>query len=250
MKRRSFLTLGAAGALGLLHGARRASADPLVQRDAPPNVQKDIPFGPSRLGLSDDFRDGTLYLPKSYRPGVPMPVLVMLHGYSGGAESVRYTFPLAEEFGVIVIAPESRDVTWGASVPGFDVDVRYIGAAFRYVTDVLDIDPDYVALGGQSDGATYALAMGLAYGSTFNHLMIFAEGMMAPLRKQGKPKIFIAHGINDEQMPIDRTSRRMVPDLKADGYDVTYREHEGGHGTPAAIIREGFQWFLADRKPR
>ena len=242
MKRRAFLALGAAGACGLLHGARGASAAPAAQID--------IPFGPSRLGLSDDFRDGTLYLPKSYRPGVPMPLLMMLHGYSGSAESVRSTFTLAEEFGVIVIAPESRDVTWGRSVPGFDADVRYLGAAYRHVSEVLDVDRTHAALGGQSDGATYALTMGLAYGDTFNHLMIFAESFTAPLRKQGKPKVFIAHGVNDEQMPIDRTSRLSVPDLKADGYDVTYREHPGGHGTPVPIIREGFEWFVADLKSK
>ena len=68
---------------------------------------------------------------------------------------------------------------------------------------------------------------------------------MAPFRKQGKPQIFIAHGIDDHQMPIDRTSRLFVPQLKAEGYDVTYREYEGGHGAPVSVIREAFEWFLA-----
>jgi predicted esterase len=242
MDRRAFLTLAAA-AVGWTHSIRRAGAATLAQDD--------IPYGESRLGLSNDGRDGTLYVPKAYKPGVPMPLLMMLHGFGGTSQGVRYAFPLGEEFGVIVIAPESRALTWGQSAPGFDIDVRYLGAAYRHVSGILDIDRTHVALGGQSDGANYAFAMGLAYGDTFNHLMIFSEGTMLPFRKQGKPRIFLAHGLNDTQMPIDRTSRLYVPQLKAEGYDVTYREYDGGHGTPVRVVREAFEWFVGhDAKPQ
>jgi predicted esterase len=241
MDRRAFLTsFAAAGAVGWLCGARNANAEP--------RAQGEIPFGESRLGLSDNFRDGTLYVPKGYRDGVPMPLLMMLHGYAGGGQGVRYTFPLAEEFGVIVIAPESRDLTWGQSAPGFDADVRYIGAAYRYVADLLDVDPRHVAIGGHSDGAGYALSMGLAYGDVFNHVMVFSGGLMIPFRRKGKPQIFFAHGVNDLQMPIDRTSRRFISALKAEGYDVTSREYDGGHGVSLPVVREAFEWFLADIK--
>ncbi len=237
MNRRGFLSLTAGGALGWL-GTARARAQ----------AQDEIPYGETRLGISDNFRDGTLYVPKSYKHGEPMPLIMMLHGYSGGGTNARFSFPLAEEFGVIIIAPESRDLTWGQSIPGFDADVRYLGAAYRHVTGMLDVDRSHVALGGVSDGAGYALSMGLAYGDVFNHLMVFAGGLMIPFRKQGHPTIFVAHGTNDRQMPIDRTARRFVAELKDGGYDVTYREFEGGHGAPAPIVREAFEWFLADRK--
>ena len=177
-----------------------------------------------------------------------MPLIMMLHGYSGAAQSVRYVFPLAEEFGVIVIAPESRDLTWGQSIPGFDADVKYLGAAYRYVSEGLNVDQARVAMAGQSDGAGYALSMGLAYGDVFNHLMIFSAGLMIPFRRKGMPQIFIAHGVKDEQMPIDKTARRYVPQLKGEDYDVTYKEYEGGHGVPVPVVREGFEWFLADTK--
>jgi poly(3-hydroxybutyrate) depolymerase len=238
MNRRGFLTVGAAGAMGWL-----CRAQPLTAQGP-----DEVPYGESRLDISDNFRDGTLYVPKSYKPGTPMPLLMMLHGYSGGGTNARFTFPLAEEFGVIIIAPESRDLTWGQSIPGFDDDVRYLGAAYRHVTGILDVDRAHVALGGVSDGAGYALSMGLAYGDVFRHLMVFAGGIMIPFRKQGHPRIFIAHGTNDTQMPIDRTARRFVPQLKEEGYEVTYREFEGGHGAPGPIVREAFEWFLADLK--
>ena len=215
------------------------------------SAQDKIPYGQSRLGLSDDGRDGTLFIPKSYKPGTKMPLVIMLHGFSGWGDNQRRLFDLAEELGFIVVAPESRDITWGKEAPGFDQDVRYIGAAFRHVGSIVDVDFDRVALGGQSDGAGYALTMGLAYGDTFNHLIILAGGgLIEPIRRQGKPKIFMAQGVKDTTMPPDVSGRKNYKLLK-DDYDVTYREHEGGHGTPLAITREALLWFLGkDVKPQ
>ena len=139
----------------------------------------------------------------------------------------------------------------GKEAPGFDQDVRYIGSAFRHVGSIVNIDFDRVALGGQSDGAGYALTMGLAYGNTFNHLIVLAGGgLIEPIRRQGKPKIFFAHGVKDSTMPIDVSGRKNVALLKSEGYDVTYHEHEGGHGTPREIVRESIEWFLGTAKDR
>lgn len=251
MNRRSFLFLGAASAVSLRAGLSASQQTPAIQPiEQIPVAGDEIPIGKSRLGIADGERDGTVYVPQRYKKGEPMPVLVMLHGFRSTAEAVRFTFPLAEEFGVIVFAPESRDVTWGQSIPGFDNDSRYLAMAFRWIGDVLSIDRSRVALGGVSDGANYALNMGLAYGDTFNHMMIFSAGMLAPFRKQGTPKIFLAHGTRDEQMPIARTGRKFAADLKADGLAVTYREYDGGHGAPLAVVRESFDWFINGKAPQ
>ena len=241
--RREFLLAAAFSAAGFSHLHGRGQTPPQPAGTATPG------FGPSALGLSDDGRDGVLYVPKSYRESVPAPLLVMLHGFAGWADEMKSTFALAEEFGVVVIAPESRALTWGQAAPGFDADVKYIGAAYRKVTDLVNVDPDRVGLGGRSDGAGYALSMGLAYGDIFNHLIVFSGGLMSPIRRKGKPKIFIAHGINDQQMPIGLTGRKYAATLKAEGYDVTYREYEGGHGTPPGIARQAFAW-LAGEPPK
>ena len=220
MNRRTFLSLGAAGALGLTSRARLLAGQnpPAAQTlDQIPVAGDDIPIGKSRLGIADGERDGTVYVPQSYKKGVPMPIVMMLHGFRSTSEAVRFAFPLAEEFGVIVLAPESRDMTWGMEIPGFDTDSKYLGMAFRWVSDVLTIDRSRVALGGVSDGANYALNMGLAYGDSFNHLMIFSAGTFAPFRRQGKPEVFLAHGTHDEQMPIDRTGRKFAAQLKERG---------------------------------
>ena len=233
MDRRAFIALAALGIAAPRNVAARGRG------------QDGFKYGESRLGISDDERDGSVYVPKRYKPGVPMPVMMLLHGLAGSAESARGMYPLAEEFGVIIIAPESRGITWGQSIPGFDEDVRYLGPAYRHVRSMLTVDTSHVALAGISDGAGYALSMGLAYGDSFNHVMVFAGGLMVPFRRQGKPRLFIAHGITDTQMPIDLTARKYVPQLKGEGYDVTYHEYEGGHRVPPAEIREAFKWFIA-----
>jgi predicted esterase len=37
----------------------------------------------------------------------------------------------------------------------------------------------------------------------------------------------------------------IVPELRNAGYDVTYREFDGGHEVPAEISEEALDWFLA-----
>ena len=93
--------------------------------------------------------------------------------------------------------------------------------------------------------------MGLAYGDVLNHLIILAGGgLIEPMRRKGKPKIFIAQGVKDTTMPPDVSGRKNAALLKKEEYDVTYREHEGGHRTPPEITREAMLWFLGkDAKP-
>jgi len=197
------------------------------------------------LAETDDDPDGLLYVPKSYKDGVPMPLLVYLHGLSGDANSSRSLWPLADEFGVILLAPESRRVTWGRDAPGFDRDSVFIVDAMKYANRTVYMDTDHVGIGGVSDGATYALSMGLVYGDpSFTHVMVFSEGIPVLPRKQGHPKVFIGHGTQDNQMPIDVTSRKIVPELVGEGYDVTYKEYDGGHGAPRDIVRQAFEWFV------
>ena len=58
----------------------------------------------------------------------------------------------------------------------------------------------------------------------------------------------ISHGLKDTTFPIDLSGRKNVAQLKKEGYDVTYREHEGGHGTPAEVVRDAMVWFLDTSK--
>jgi predicted esterase len=205
----------------------------------------EITPGQHDLRLGDADRDGLLYIPRSYKADNAAPLMVMLHGAGNTGRGVSYTFPLADEFGVVVLAPDSRDeATWDVLLTGYGPDVEFIGAALKHTFSRCNIDRKRTVLAGHSDGASYALSLGLGTGDTFGHIMAFSPGVMKPAEVHGKPRIFISHGLSDPIMPIDVTSRQFVPRLKNLGYDVTYREYEGRHGVTPAIVREAFEWFL------
>jgi len=106
------------------------------------------------------------------------------------------------------------------------------------------IDTKRVAVAGFSDGASYALSLGITNGDFFTHVLAFSPGFAVPAARRGNPRIFLSHGTEDEILPIDRTSRRLVPQLRQAGFTVEYVEFDGPHTVPREIAREGFAWFL------
>jgi phospholipase/carboxylesterase len=119
--------------------------------------------------------------------------------------------------------------------------VESIDQALGQVFGQYAVDPERLAIAGFSDGASYALSLGLANGQLFDHVIAFSPGFMAPPRQEGSPKVFISHGVQDQVLPISRCSRRIVPQLKAAGYQVTYREFAGGHAVPEELSRRAFE---------
>jgi phospholipase/carboxylesterase len=227
--RRDFLA--AAGTAGVLTAAiRPAAADELTAGQYPLKL--------------DNVRDGVLYVPKGYKAGVPTPLVVMFHGAGGSGLNTSYTFPLADEFGFIVLAPDSRsELTWDLVLGQYGPDVEFLQDAFRQTMGRCSIDREHLTVAGHSDGASYSLSFGIGAGDVFGHVIAMSPGVLSPVAARGKPKIFISHGVNDTTMPIDDTSRKFVPRLKGLGYDVTYREYDGGHGAPAPVVHEAFEWL-------
>src|SRR5262245_48846262 len=200
-----------------------ASALPFVLQPQPtPPPQPQGTREPLKLG-SD--RDGFLYRPKGHEESKATPLLVMLHGAGGTALSVQYTLPLADELGLLILAPDSRDErTWDGVLRNWGPDVVFIADAFGQTASRYRVDRGHLGIGGFSDGASYALSFGISFGDQFQSIISMSPGVMQPIAARGKPRIFLSHGTSDPIMPIDDTSRRFVPRLKSLGYDVTYRE--------------------------
>ena len=201
-------------------------------------------LGPGQYPLAIEHeRDGLLYLPKGYKPEVPAPLLVMFHGAGGTAQSTTYAFPLADEHGVIILAPDSRDQrTWDLVLGSYGPDADFLAIALGQTMRRCAVDRNRLSVGGHSDGASYALSFGIGAGDLFGRILAFSPGVMNPIDARGKPRIFISHGVSDNVMPIDDTSRKFVPRLKRLGYDVTYREYDGKHPVPIEVVKEGFDW--------
>jgi len=202
--------------------------------------------GEVKLGLNRE-RDAVLQIPKSAGQS-PLPLLVMLHGATQSAETMfRYLGSTPEEAGVVVLAPNSRGTTWDAIRNTFADDVNDLNRALERTFEKVAIDPARVALGGFSDGATYALSLGLINGDLFNSVIAFSPGFVIDGEGHGKPRFFISHGTHDHILPIDRCGRRIAADLKARGFEVNFREFDGDHEIPADVAREGLKFISKDR---
>jgi phospholipase/carboxylesterase len=199
--------------------------------------------GTHALSLGSD-RDGILIVPKAYRADTPAPLAVMLHGAGGFARRVAALFSVADELGIIVLATDSRAGTWDAIRGGFGPDIDFLDRALEYTFTRCAVDPRRLAIGGFSDGATYGLSVGLINGKLFTHILACSPGFIIPGPfGGGRPKIFISHGTSDEILPINVTSRRIVPMLENEGYSVTYREFDGPHRVPPEIAKEALSWL-------
>jgi predicted esterase len=200
--------------------------------------------GRRALGL-DRGRDAILHVPAS-AAAAPLPLLVLLHGAGGSGEGVlRRLGAAADDAGVAVLAPDSRDSSWDAIRGRFGDDVTFLDRALERVFETVSVDAARIAVGGFSDGATYALSLGIVNGDLFRRVVAFSPGFVVPGTPNGKPRFFISHGTADRILPIDQSSRVIVPALRRLGYDVMFREFDGGHEMPADVAREGMRWAAA-----
>jgi phospholipase/carboxylesterase len=225
--------------------ARRLSF--LAQRAPALGPQLAEPTGLRALGV-DTGRAALLYLPAGYRADRPTPLVVMLHGAGGNPRRVLgFVTALADSVGVILLAPQSASMTWDVIRGRYGPDVAFIDRVLGYVLAQYAVDTTRLAIGGFSDGATYALSLGITNGDLFTHVVAFSPGFMVPAAQRGAPRLFVSHGTTDPILSIDACSRRIVRRVRDAGYDVLYREFEGGHTVPAAVARAAFTWLTADR---
>jgi phospholipase/carboxylesterase len=211
---------------------------------ATPSASTETPLGkPINLGL-DGEREAILYVPKSANP--PMPLLMFLHGATQSADDMAwYLDSVPDETGVAILAPNAGATTWDAITDSFGPDVEFLNRALERVFETVAVDPARMAIGGFSDGATYAIALGLINGDLFKRVLACSPGFVINGTARGKPSFFVSHGTQDKILPIDRCGRRVAADLKASGYEVTFREFDGRHEIPRDVMREGLKWVAA-----
>jgi phospholipase/carboxylesterase len=177
---------------------------------------------------------------------VAAPLAVLLHGAGAlASEMIDPIRPFADATGLVLLAPDARDITWDAIDGAYLNDVTFINRALAFTCSRVRVDATRLRFCGFSDGATYALSLGLINGDVFTRVGAISPGFVAGGPRHGKPKIFITHGTRDPVLPIDRTSRIIVPELRTQGYDVEYIEFDGGHHTTAALLEQMVRWLAA-----
>jgi len=177
----------------------------------------------------------------------PYRLVLILHGAGGSPrQALGWLLPVADEHRLLLVAPKSQASTWDLIIDGYGADVRRIDRILEQVFDAYPVAG--LTIGGFSDGASYALSLGLANGDVFDTVLAFSPGFAAPMVTHGRPRVFVSHGTGDRVLPVDRCSRRIVPRLQTLGYDVAYEEFDGGHEVPEPIVASGIRW-LSPRTP-
>lgn len=223
-------------------GASRLTAKPIAA--SPASTAR----GLRPLGLRGD-RDALLYVPESSAKFEQAPLVISLHGATRDADRGISLFrDLADRHGFLLLAPASGEQTWDGINGDYGDDVKFISQAMQRTYELRRIDPARIAMAGFSDGASYSLSLGLANGDLFQAVFGFSSGFIIPGERVGKPPVFMSHGTIDPILPIALCSRVIVPELKRQGYRVTYREFEGKHTLPPEIAAEAMGWFIGGAK--
>jgi predicted esterase len=249
--RREFLmTLGAA-ALGPAACVERLPDEPdggsarLTARPGSPGDS--VTPGTWPLGLGPETYDGFLHVPASYVHGTPMPLVLSLHGAGTRAMGpIQFRRPYAESHGFLVLSVDSVGVTWDAIYFVYRTDVEFIDRALSHVFERCSVDPDRIIVEGFSDGASYALGLGLSNGDLFRRVVAFSPGFIPAFDNPlvGKPEFFFSHGVLDPVLRVQYASRPIVADLRAGGYEVEYHEFQGGHTIPPEIATLASDWLI------
>ena len=204
------------------------------------------PLAPGRhdLGIAAE-RDAVLVVPEGLAPGAPVPLMVLFHGGGGSAAKI---LPMmeghAQRHRFLLQVPQSVFPTWDIVIAGNGPDREHVETAHAAVATHFSFDPGRIAFAGHSDGGSYALSLGLTNGHFVTHVIASSAGFMSVHRQQGAPRVFISHGVHDEQIPIARSARVHAALLKDAGYDVTTMEYNGPHAWQPPVVALAVDFFL------
>src|SRR4028118_705163 len=144
--------------------------------------------GEAPVGLRPLEAGGYLYVPAGYGAGRPAPLVLLLHGAGEDArDGLALLRGQADWAGLILLALSSRGPTWDLILGRgrYGHDVAAIDEALDHTFSSYAVDLGRVAVGGYSDGASYAISLGISNGDLFGHVPAFSPGFMAPAGRGG-----------------------------------------------------------------
>ena len=177
----------------------------------------------------------------------PAPLIVVLHGAGGDARYFLGQFKHdADRRGAILLSVQSSERTWAQRKPSDgEADVANIKAAIAELTAEAPIDRGRTTVMGFSDGASYALSIGMAYPGLFRTIVAFSPGYaFAPSNIDTEQRIFIAHSRRDPILPAANV-RDMIKGLESAGYSPEVHWFNGGHEIDPQLKNAALDFALA-----
>lgn len=168
---------------------------------------RDIGTGLLHVGMENDAysRGGySLYVPENYCPERPLPLVVALHGGYGHGRDFLWTWLReARSRGFALLSPTSIGTTW--SITSIDDDARKLKRHMEEVYARINIDRSRILVTGMSDGATFALCLGLREASWFTAIAPVSGVLsLTDLTGAKARRICWVHGALDWMFPVSR----------------------------------------------
>jgi predicted esterase len=199
--------------------------------------QPPLAAGTHQLEFADG-RKALLHVPAhADAPGRVLHLLLLLHGAGGqhgGGDHIALAHAIRH--GALLLIPDAAGSSWDFLRGGFGDDLAFIDRLLLWTMQRYEVDEQAMAIAGFSDGASYALSVGLMNGLMFSDILAFSPGFMAPLRREGVPRVFVSHGRDDRVLPVARAAA-IAQRLAVEGYEVAYEEFDGAHIVSPPIAR-------------
>ena len=223
--------------------ALRIAHKPVEPRDEPaPLGFVHIEHGPARA---------ILLTPDEIDPERGYPLLTVLHGAGRQDEQLAVAYrDEPESRQAFFLIPRSVQPTWDLIAGGNREDLDFLEYAYDLIYRRYPIDPDRQALVGYSDGASYALSIGLSNPRSFRAILGWAAGFCTVdptfLRDDDpKPHVLLEYGTHDPVFPFETVALPMRDALNGAGYPLHFRIDEGGkHWPPSDFQAEALDWFF------
>lgn len=194
-----------------------------------------------------------LLTPPEIDPSRLYPLVTVLHGAGRQDELlVRACRGEPEKRDALFLVPRSLHPTWDLVACDERPDLDFLEWAYDLVYRRYPVDPGRQALLGYSDGASYALSVGLSNPHVFRAVMGWAAGFVALDPRgigpeQPKPEVLLEYGTHDELFPFERVAKPMRANLESLGYRVEFRVDEGGRHWPSGSFQsEALDWFFSE----
>lgn len=215
------------------------------------NARPGAVFQTTQAGLFDLPENGAngtgkYFVPSTYNVQQAIPMVILFHGAGQRTTSIMTPMSLlAEEMGIALFAINSNSNSWDVIEFGtYGADVKFLNFALPSMFRRVNVDPLRVGMAGFSDGASFALSLGLGNGDLVSRVAAFSPGGIANgALPVGKPEFFITHGTRDQVLPIQLTRLNIMPFLQAGSYKVELHEFDGTHEIPPDLMRDAAAWL-------
>jgi polyhydroxybutyrate depolymerase len=193
-----------------------------------------------------------VFVPSSYTPAEPMPLVLLLHGHTanGVVQEGYFQFgPLAEERGFLYVHPDGLvgadgHTYWNATDAccgrghGDADDVGYLMAIVDEVSTQYNVDPQRIFLAGHSNGGFMSYRMACEHAETFAAIASLAGatfGAESDCVPSEPVSVLQIHGTADPIVPFTATDFLGAAMPGAQGSVDLWAGYNGCAGEPVSV---------------